>query len=103
MINSPPIIDTATHTCQPSRKRFLSDAPFSNFSASWSTKFITHALTTTTAHVCLSGSGGKISLLRYHGVQQREKKVLRVFEKGTLAAAGSGSNTGSLVLFSTIW
>ena len=52
-------------------------------------------------HVRLSATGRKNSIDGY-GVQQ-SNEVVCVLEEGTPLAAAPSSNTGSVVLFSTIW
>ena len=64
-------------------------------------KFNAHAQMCPIYTWVLSAIGGKFSIDCY-GVRQR-KKTIRVLEEGTRLAAASSSETGSLVLFSTIW
>ena len=64
-------------------------------------KFNAHAQMCPIYTWVLSAIGGKFSIDCY-GVRQR-KKTIRVLEEGTRLAAAPSSETGSLVLFSTIW
>ena len=84
---------------------FLSDAPFfEHRTAGVRSKFNTHAQKDGAGHVGLSATGGKIFHIdRSRLVWRTTKKAIRNLEEGTPFAAASGSKTGFLVFFSTIW